>query len=84
MWYTHIHAGRPIHTNKINKFKNKWQRNTKIKCHHRSNEPNRYLQSILPKHYRKLTFFPATDGIFSKTDHILECKQVSLNAETWK
>lgn len=45
------------------------------KRHHKPNEPNRCLENALPK-YKRLIFFSAPHGTFSKSDHS-EMKQSS-------
>lgn len=49
-------------------------RNSVIKCNHRSNEPNRRLQKFNQNNTEYSLFFSASDGTFSRTDHVLGYK----------
>ena len=53
------------------------QNNIRIKWHHASNEPNRYLQNI-PPITKGYTYYSALHGSVFKIDHTLEHK-TSLN-----
>jgi hypothetical protein len=62
---------------RISSLKKKKQRNTQIKWHYTSNEPNRYLQIIPCKHQRIHILLSILRSFF-KGGHILEHKEFFL------